>query len=298
MENILSKILARPTRCSTPLLAVSAGALILLATSPAKAAYSPDTWFPGAGWVLNWSDEFNGTSIDLSKWNYDLGGGGWGNRELETYTSNSANSRIQNTTIINGTNISELVITAIKNRNKYTSARMKTQGKHSWKFGKFAARIRLPYGQGIWPAFWTLGTNITTVGWPKCGEIDILEMIGGGEDRDDSYYGTLHWGNLSGNHVSVGSGRKELPDPQFLYQDYHVFEIEWSSTEVIWRIDGTEYFQTSITQSDQTEFQEEFFIILNLAVGGSWPGNPTGATVFPQSMYVDWVRVYQKPTLP
>src|SRR5207249_8363552 len=113
-------------------------------------------------------------------------------------------------------------------------------GKQSWRYGKVAARIRLPYGQGIWPAFWMLGTNITSpsVGWPKCGEIDIMEMIGGGEDRDDSFYGTIHWADANGNHASVGSGRQELPDPQFLYQDYHVFEIEWNSTTVIWRLDS------------------------------------------------------------
>lgn len=292
MEKFLPKILVKLVLPATRDSVLYFGALLFLATIPSVSAFSPDTWTPGSGWTLKWSDEFNGTSIDLSNWNYDVGGGGWGNRELETYTTNAANSYIQHTTQ-NVVDIGELVITAVKNRAKYTSARMKTQGKHSWKFGKFAARIRLPYGQGIWPAFWTLGNDITTVGWPKCGEIDIMEMIGGGEDRDDSYYGTLHWGDVNGNHASVGSGRKELPDPAFLYQDYHVFEIEWSSTEVIWRIDSTEYFRTSITQSDQTEFQQEFFIILNLAVGGSWPGNPTGTTVFPQSMYVDWVRVYQ-----
>src|SRR5687767_13975462 len=127
-------------------------------------------WSPGTGWTLAWADEFNGTALDPANWSYDLGAGDWGNSELHTYTSDAAN-----VTVTGG----NLVITALKNKNKYTSARIKTQGKRSWTYGKVAARIKLPYGQGIWPAFWMLGSNITTVGWPKCGEIDILEMIGG-----------------------------------------------------------------------------------------------------------------------
>jgi beta-glucanase (GH16 family) len=243
-----------------------------------------DTWSPGAGWSLVWADEFTGPNIDTSNWGYDIGGGGWGNNELETYTSTNAS-------IVNG----ELVIAAIKRADgTYTSSRMKTQGKRSWRFGKVAARIRLPYGQGIWPAFWMLGDNISTVGWPKCGETDIMEMIGGGENRDDTMYGTIHW-DQNNSHQSVGSGAHELPDPQFFYQDYHVFEIEWSSTLMIWKLDAVEFFRTSIDPAqfpNREEFQNPFFIILNVAVGGNWPGNPDGTTVFPQYMYVDWVRVY------
>ncbi|MCI0746874.1 MAG: glycoside hydrolase family 16 protein [Verrucomicrobia subdivision 3 bacterium] len=248
---------------------------------------SADTWSPGPGWTLVWADEFNGTSIDTNNnWTYDIGGGGWGNNELQTYTSSSANSYIQN---------GELVIKAVKNKNKYTSARLKTQGKHSWTYGKVAARIRLPYGQGIWPAFWMLGDNITSVGWPKCGEIDIMEMIGGGENRDDTIYGTLHW-DANNSHAQYGSGPRELPDPQFFHQNYHVFEIEWSNLEVIWKLDGVEFFRTSVDTSawpTMDEFHRPFFIILNLAVGGNWPGYPNRTTVFPQYMYIDWVRVYQ-----
>ncbi len=249
-------------------------------------AFSPDTWTPGAGWTLAWADEFSGTSIDPNNWTYDVGGGGWGNNELETYTSSPANSYVQN---------GELVIKAIKSRGRYTSARLKTQGLHSWQYGKVAARIRLPYGQGLWPAFWMLGDNITTVGWPKCGEIDIMELIGGGENRDDTIYGTMHW-EENGSHVMAGSGPIELPDPQFFYQDYHVFEIEWNATTIIWRLDSVEYFRASVDTTvfpNREEFQRPFFIILNLAVGGNWPGNPNHNTVFPQYMYVDWVRVYQ-----
>ena len=264
---------------------ILAGVALISALATAN-AFSPDTWTPGAGWTLVWGDEFSGTFVDRNNWTYDIGGGGWGNNELETYTSSPANAYVQN---------GELVIKAIKSRGKYTSARLKTQGLHAWQYGKVAARIRLPYGQGIWPAFWMLGDNITTVGWPKCGEIDIMEMIGGGENRDDTIYGTIHW-DENGNHASVGTGPRELPDPQFFYQDYHVFEIEWNSTTIIWRLDGVEYGRTSVDTTEfpnREEFHRPFFIILNMAVGGSWPGNPNRNTVFPQYMYVDWVRVYQ-----
>ncbi len=245
---------------------------------------SPDTWTPGPGWTLVWADEFNGTGVDPANWGYELGGGGWGNHELETY--NQASATVQN---------GELVITARKNSDgTYTSARLKTQGKHSWTYGKIAARMRLPQGQGMWPAFWMLGDSVTTVGWPACGEIDIMEMIGGGEDRDDSIYGTLHWD--AGGHASTGSSRSELPDPQIFADDYHVFEIEWNTTDVIWKRDGVEYARSSVDirmWPTMTEFHQSFFIILNLAIGGDWPGNPDNSTSFPQTLAVDWVRVYR-----
>jgi beta-glucanase (GH16 family) len=259
-------------------------------TCSSHRAFSADTWTPGAGWTLIWGDEFVGPAIDSTNWGYDLGGGGWGNNELETYTS--TNAYIQN---------GELIISAVRQANgSYTSSRLKTQGKRSWKYGKVAARLRLPYGQGIWPAFWMLGDNISSVGWPKCGETDIMEMIGGGENRDDTTYGTIHW-DQNNSHQSVGSSGRELPDPQFFYQDYHVFEIEWSSSLIIWKLDGVEFFRTSvdITQfPNREEFHQPFFIILNCAVGGNWPGYPDGTTVFPQFMYIDWVRVYQADATP
>lgn len=246
-----------------------------------------DTWTPGSGWALTWADEFDGTAVDTTKWSYDLGtgSGGWGNNELQTYTQ-------ANATVANG----ELVITAAKQPNgTYASARLKTQGKASWTYGKIAARIRLPQGKGIWPAFWMLGDSIATVGWPRCGEIDIMEMVGGGENFDDTYHGTLHW-EANGNHASYGPVHSELPDLQIFNDDYHVFEIEWTQTDIIWRLDGAETGRASINTAlwpTMTEFHDKFFILLNVAVGGNWPGSPNAATVFPQTMRVDWVRVYQ-----
>jgi beta-glucanase (GH16 family) len=221
--------------------------------------------------------------VNPDNWTYDLGAGGWGNNELQSYAA-------ANATVTGG----ELLITARKQPDgSYTSARLKTQGRQAWTYGKIAARMRLPQGQGIWPAFWMLGNNITTVGWPKCGEIDIMEMIGGGEDRDDSVYGTLHWD--ANGHASIGSGRVELVDPEIFHDDYHVFEVEWTPTYVAWKIDSVETRRISIDPvvwPEMEEFQRPFFILLNLAVGGNWPGSPDASTLFPQTLAVDWVRVY------
>jgi beta-glucanase (GH16 family) len=265
-----------------------AGLLVLsvwvLAASSVLAA---EPWKPGPGWKLVWADEFTGKSLDKKNWTHELGAGGWGNNELQTYTDKPENSYIQD---------GKLVIQAIKTETGYTSARLTTLGKKSWKYGKFAARMKLPYGQGIWPAFWMLGANIKTVGWPKCGEIDIMEMVGGGEGRDDTILGTLHW-SANNRHASHGSKPQRLSEPQFFYQDYHVFEIEWDAKEIAWKLDGKEYFRTGIDIKQwptMDEFHHPFSFLLNVAVGGNWPGSPNETTVFPQKMYVDWIRVYQR----
>ncbi len=263
------------------------GALLILCNVPLAAQVTPDNWAPGAGWSLVWADEFNGGAVNPDHWTYDLGAGGWGNNELQSYAA--AHATVQD---------GELRITARKNADgSYSSARLKTQGRLAWTYGKFAARLRLPQGQGIWPAFWMLGTNITTVGWPKCGEIDIMEMIGGGENRDDSAYGTIHWD--ANGHASVGSSRIELVDPEIFHDNYHVFEVEWTPTSIAWKIDGVETARVSIDRTvwpEMEEFHQPFFIILNLAVGGNWPGSPDASTVFPQTLAVDWVRVYASAT--
>ncbi|MGC8595568.1 MAG: family 16 glycosylhydrolase [Candidatus Kryptoniota bacterium] len=241
---------------------------------------------------LVWSDEFSGTTLDLSKWSYEIGNGsnGWGNNELEYYTSRS-----QNVSVGNG----YLAITAQKESYSgfnYTSARIKTQGKFSFKYGKAEARIKLPYGNGMWPAFWMLGDNISTVGWPSCGEIDIMEMIGGtgvgntGTQLSDStVYGTLHW-NQNG-HVQSG-GKISLRSGRFA-DEFHLFGVIWTPQNVKFYVDSTIYYQVDISSAGMSAFQNNFFLILNLAVGGNWPGYPNSSTVFPQTMLVDYVRVYQ-----
>lgn len=265
------------------------GVIALLAAVPVAAPADVIGTHSTALWHVVWEDEFTGTAVNPENWTYDLGAGGWGNNELQSYDTASA-------TVQNG----ELLITARKNPDgSYSSARLKTQGRQSWTYGRVAARMRLPRGQGLWPAFWMLGTNITSVGWPKCGEIDIMEMIGGGEDRDDSVYGTIHWDN--GGHASTGSSRIELADPEFFHDGYYVFDVEWSPTAIVWHIDGVETARVSIDRTafpDREEFHAPFFIVLNLAVGGSWPGSPDATTEFPQVLAVDWVRVYQLVSAP
>ena len=233
---------------------------------------------------LVWFDEFSSPTINAANWTHETGGNGWGNNELQYYTNRDVNSYI-----LGGS----LVIEAKKESysgKSYTSARMVTKGKKFFTYGKIEARIRLPYGQGIWPAFWMLGENISTVGWPYCGEIDIMEMIGGSGVNDKKVYGTAHWN--SNGHAQYG-GNYTLSSGIFA-NDYHVFSIVWDSKSIQWFVDGTKYVTIDITPAGLAAFHKNNFIILNLAVGGNWPGNPDGTTVFPQRMYVDYVRVYQE----
>lgn len=250
---------------------------------------------PSSGWTLVWSDEFNGangSAPDASKWTYDLGGGGWGNQELETYTNRAANAQIQN---------GNLVITAQKEiftgsdgiTRDYTSARLKTQGLFSQTYGRFEARIKIPKGQGMWPAFWMLGNDIATSGWPKCGEVDIMENIG---REPATVHGSLH-GPSSVAATSDLTSTFALPAGQNLSDDFHVYAVEWEPGTVRFFLDSNNY--ATFTQSQwpsggQWVFDHPFFIILNVAVGGSWPGAPDSTTSFPQQMLVDYVRVSQK----
>lgn len=235
---------------------------------------------------LIWSDEFNGTTLDASNWTRETGGSGWGNNELQYYTD-----RVVNAFVDSGYLTIRAYQETFGGRN-YTSARLKTQGKRFFKYGRIEARIKLPYGQGIWPAFWMLGESISTVGWPACGEIDIMEMIGGGPGRDNTVHGTAHWDN--NGHQSYGQSYT-LPSGNFS-DAFHVFAIEWDATQIKWYMDGINHVTMNITPAYLTELRENSFIILNLAVGGNWPGNPNASTVFPQSMVVDYVRVYKDTT--
>lgn len=232
---------------------------------------------------LVWSDEFSEPTINTSSWTHETGGTGWGNNELEYYTNRNVNSYIQD---------SSLVIEAKKESyggKSYTSARMITKGKRFFTYGKIEARMKLPYGKGIWPAFWMLGENISTVSWPACGEIDIMELIGGGAN-DKRIYGTAHW--ESNGHASYG-GNYTLGTGIFA-DDYHVFSIVWNSKSIQWFVDGSKYVTIDITPAGLQAFHKNNFIILNLAVGGNWPGSPDATTIFPQKMYIDYVRVYQE----
>jgi beta-glucanase (GH16 family) len=213
---------------------------------------------PAQTWNLVWSDEFDSTNINMSNWTYDTGGGGWGNSELENYTGRPENASVKN---------GALLIVARKESyggNSYTSARLKSQNLRTFTYGRIEARLRLPAGQGLWPAFWMLGSRITQVGWPGCGEIDIMEHI----NTVSLVYGTMHWDN--NGHAQYG-GSTSCDVTQ-----YHTYSVEWNSGAITWFVDGTQYWQGSIANNINStdEFHFPFFIILNLAVGGSWPGIP------------------------
>jgi len=235
------------------------------------------------GYTLVWNDEFTGSSLS-NDWVFDIGtgNGGWGNNELQYYTN-------QNATVSNG--FLEIKAKAETfNSQQFTSTRLKTQGKKSWKYGRIDVRAAVPYGKGIWPAIWMLGDNISSVSWPNCGEIDIMELIGGTGYNDRTIYGTAHWGD-NGTHAQFGDNYS-LATGKFA-DEFHVFSIIWDQNSIKWLVDDMQYNEINITPAELSEFQQNFFLILNVAVGGNWPGSPDGTTVFPQSMYVDYVRVFQ-----
>lgn len=241
----------------------------------AQAAPNPNCW------TLNWADEFDGTEIDRDNWTFDIGGSGWGNNELEYYTDRPENARIED---------GILVIEAREEEygsSDYTSARLLTQGLQTWQYGRFEARLKLPFGQGIWPAFWMLGADITSVGWPNSGEIDIMEFIG---REPSNVYGTLHGPGYSGGS-SIG-GSLSLVESAFS-DEFHTFAVEWLPDRISWYVDGKQYLtKTAEDLPGEWVFDHDFFILLNLAVGGNWPGYPDETTTFPQQYLVDYVRVY------
>ena len=271
-----------------------ASAALLAASAPAQTA-----------WKLVWSDEFNGPAgspPDPTKWNYDLGDGGWGNGEAETYT-NSPNNVFQD-------GHGNLVIRAIRDSSgNYTSARLQTGAPGastqtadlSWQYGMIEARIKLPFGHGVWPAFWMLGEDIATVSWPTCGEVDIMENFGTFNNNASINNGTAHGpGYSGGNGLSAAS---TLPFGETVYNDYHIYAIEWSQNSIQWFLDGVQYHTVTtatIPAGTQWVYNAPFFILLNLAIGGpsTFLGTPDPNAPFPnQDLVVDYVRVYEAATV-
>ncbi len=252
---------------------------------PATATPSPTEIPPLPGWNLVWHDEFDGDKIDTKNWTYDLGGGGWGNGEMEVYTNRPENARTEN---------GLLIIEAHKDKNAnngfdFTSARLKTQGLQSFKYGRIEARIKVPVGKGFWPAFWMLGDNITSVGWPDCGEIDIMEHMG---KEPDLILGTMHGPGYSGALGLTKWNRQTYN----IADDFHTYAIEWDTDQISWFYDGVKY--STYTRADVGDrkwvFDQPFFIILNLAIGGTLGGLVPPTTEFPAQYQIDYVRVYQK----
>jgi len=242
-------------------------------------------------WELVWADEFNeavGTQPNPTKWTYDLGTGnnGWGNFEQQTYTNRPENVSMDG----NG----NLVITARRENfqgAQFTSARIKTQGIFDQKYGKFEARLKTPYGQGLWPAFWLLGNNINEVSWPQCGEIDVMELRG---QLPSIINGSIHGPGFSG--ADALSGTYGLQNARF-DTDYYTYALEWDANKIDFFVNGFLYHR--ITKSDvqakgEWVFDHPFFMILNVAVGGNYVGAPNLGTPFPQKMIIDYVRVYQE----
>ncbi|MBK6264301.1 family 16 glycosylhydrolase [Marivirga sp. S37H4] len=236
------------------------------------------------GYELVWQDEFEADQLsDDYTFEIGTGGNGWGNNESQYY-------REENTRLEDG----YLVIRAKKENfggREYTSSRIITENKKEFKYGRFDIRARMPYGQGIWPAIWMLGANFREVSWPYCGEIDIMEMIGG-QGRERIVHGTVHWDSDNG-YANYGHSRT-LSD-KTLSDQFHVFSIIWDENSIEWLIDNQSYGSIDTTPSHLDEFREEFFFIFNVAVGGNWPGYPDEFTEFPQEMWIDYVRVFQQP---
>lgn len=238
------------------------------------------------GYTLVWNDEFDGNALNLNVWNQEIGNGasGWGNNELEYYTNSTKNTFVSN---------GNLIIEARKENIggfNYSSGRMTTQGKKTFTFGRIDIRAKLPVGKGIWPALWMLGSNITTVGWPECGEIDIMELVGTNPSRT---HGTAHWKTQNGSPINKG-GSYNLPSGNFS-QQFHVFSIVWEQDIIKWYVDDQLFFTLYKTDVNPANypFNAPHFFIFNVAVGGNWPGPPDATTQFPQRMIVDYVRVFQ-----
>ena len=250
-----------------------------------------DHYQPGEDWNLAWSDEFDSPSINPDNWNFQVEEAGRFNDEWQRYTNSSENAYIEDNYLV----IKAIHESDTHGMDQYSSARLNTANKQTFTYGKIAARIKLPYGKGIWPAFWMLGANIDENGgdtpWPQCGEIDILELYG---SRDDGTIEVnLHYADKNDKHASMGAVAHKLTSGKFA-DDFHVFELEWDAEKVSWLLDGEEITSMPISAPELSEFHNEYFLLLNIAVGGRFSGRPDASTTFPQYMYVDWVRVYQK----
>jgi beta-glucanase (GH16 family) len=267
--------------------ALVVAAAMVLPITPAAAA---------PAWTLTWQDEFNspaGSPPDPAKWTHEVGGTGWGNEELQYYTESTRNAAH------NGQG--QLTITARKETPagsrcwygtcKYSSARLITKGKFDQQYGRFEARLKLPRGQGLWPAFWMMGNNYDSAGWPHCGEIDVMENVG---SEPQTVYGTLHGPGYSDDEGPGGSTNS--PDGRPLADAFHDYAIEWYPDSIRWFIDNKQYLTLSrkdIPPGAKWVYDHPFFMLLNVAVGGSWPGSPNSSTQFPQQLTVEYIHVYR-----
>ncbi len=269
------------------------GAEVIVAAPEPELNLEEENLWNSREWTLLWSDEFDGaagTPVDTTKWTADLGGNGWGNNEWEYYTD-----RVENAALDGQGNLAIVAreetldgTTCHYGTCLYTSARLITNDKFEFTYGRVEARIKLPFGQGIWPAFWMLGGDFETLGWPDTGELDIMEYIG---REPNTIYGTVHGPGYSGANGIGSSVRSDTP----YADDFHVYAVDWDEDAIRWYVDGELFHMLTPAdvRGNRWVFDHDFFILLNLAVGGNWPGYPDETTQFPQTMLVDYVRVYQ-----
>lgn len=243
------------------------------------------------GWELIWNDEFEGVSIDTKKWEHEVNARGGGNNELQYYTSRPQNSYIENGCLV--LQALKEHYTGTEGTREYTSARLRTLRKGDWKYGRFEIRAQLPSGKGLWPAIWMLPSEWKYGGWAASGEIDIMELVG---HEPNKVYGTLHYGGEWPNNVQ--SGKSFVLSRGSFAQEFHSFTIEWDTTQFRWYVDGVCYQSQTKWHTTNAPypapFDQYFHLLLNVAVGGNWPGDPDQTTVFPQKMIVDYVRIYKK----
>jgi beta-glucanase (GH16 family) len=260
--------------------------IVVIAGDPVTIGEGYTTPVSYEGMTLVWNDEFEGDQLNTTNWAYEEGNGcpdlcGWGNNELEYY-------RAENCAVYGGTLVLEARDESFEEYD-YTSGKIVSRDLQSFKYGRVDIRALLPKGQGIWPALWMLGTNHYEIGWPKCGEIDIMEMIGG-QGRENTVHGNMYW---------YENGTMNQPDFHSLDSgtfnvEYHVFSIVWNEASIQWLMNDIPFHQISITDNSKEAFHKPFYFIMNVAVGGNWPGSPDDTTVFPTQMRVDYVRVFQQ----
>ena len=243
------------------------------------------------GWNIVWQDEFDKDSLDLTKWSRETGGHGWGNNELQYYTDSDSNSYVENGNLVVKAEVVPQGIGSSKGLRYYSSARLRTYGKGDWKYGRIEVKAKVASGQGIWPAIWMLPTDWLFGGWPSSGEIDIMEHVG--YDLG-VVHGSVH--TEAYNH-KINTQRSSARKIANVDTEFHVYSIIWDKDKISFFIDDVQYF---IFENDQQSnyktwpFDQRFHLLINIAVGGDWPGNPDNSTNFPRTMLVDYVRVYEK----
>lgn len=243
------------------------------------------------GWNIVWQDEFDNDSLDLTKWSREIGGHGWGNNELQFYTDSDSNSYVENGNLILEAQVVPQGIGSSKGLRYYSSARLRTYGKGDWKYGRIEVKAKVASGQGIWPAIWMLPTDWLFGGWPSSGEIDIMEHVG--YDLG-VVHGSVH--TEAYNH-KINTQRSSARKIANVDTEFHVYSIIWDKDKISFFIDDVQYFLFENDQQGNYKtwpFDQRFHLLINIAVGGDWPGNPDNSTNFPRKMLVDYVRVYEK----